>query len=100
MAARHVDEVGIVTRRPDGEGMADESDNQTGHPQPQSQPESRRQGSIHNGYGSGSAGHENGFGEGAVDGGGVVGWQGGAGLKVEGHLEKRPAAEGKEGQEE
>lgn len=100
MTARHVDEIGIVTRRPDGEGVADEPDHQAGHPQPQSQTQGRRQCPVHNSNGSGGAGHENGFGEGAVDGGGVVGWQVGAGLKIEGHLQKRPAAERKEGQEE
>lgn len=97
MAARYVDEVGIVARRPDGESVAEDRQHETYDPQSQPQSERRCEGAVDDGQGSGSTRHQDRLGEGAVDGSGVAGWQVSAEILIEGHLDQGPAAKRKEG---
>src|SRR5216683_6141797 len=68
MAAHHVDEQRIALGSPDGGGLTENPEQETGEPQPQAETERRRQGAVENRDRARRAAEQNVFGERAMNG--------------------------------
>ncbi len=100
MAARDLDEVGIASGGPDGEGVADEAKDQAGDPHAKAQAQGGGQGSVEDGERPRRPGQQDWLGQRAMEGGYQVDDGRRLGIGVECHLDQGPAAKRKEAEEE
>src|SRR5690606_4914164 len=94
MPPADVDELRVVTRRPDGERVADGPDGETGQPQTQPEPDRAGDGAVGDRHRPGRPAEQYGLGERAMDRREIAG----NGLVLL-HSDERPAAEREEAEE-